>query len=139
MSSSFRQTFLGAHIGSEKFVKRVAGKTDLEDGLKKLDILTNEEVVMAVAQLLKITHNIDNKVTRVGDGVKGVDEKVQVVGDNVKVIDDVVQTIADGGPSVFSLLPASSLTFFLTSRWRGSKGNDNESEVHRSANGGQCE
>ncbi len=96
-----RHTFLGAHIGSENFVKRIAGKTDAEDGLKKLDTLTNEEAVMASAQLLKITHNIDNKVTGVGDGVRGVDEKVQVVNDNVKAVDDMVQTIADGGKSVF--------------------------------------
>lgn len=98
----FCHTFLGAHIGSEKFVKRIAGRTDLEDGLKKLDTLTNDELVMAMAQLLKITHNIDNKVTGVGDGVRGVDEKVQVVNDNVKAVDDIVHTIADGGKSVFS-------------------------------------
>ncbi|KAN0127171.1 hypothetical protein V8E53_014977, partial [Lactarius tabidus] len=61
----------------EKFVKRIAGRTDLEDGLKKLDTLTNEEVVMAMAQLLKITHNIDNKVTGVGDGIRDIDDRVQ--------------------------------------------------------------
>ena len=97
-----RHTSLGAHIGSEKFVKRIAGKTDLEDGLKKLDTLTNEEVVMAVAQLLNIAHKIDNKVTEVGDGVRGIDGKVQVMSDNVKAVDDMVQTIADGEQSVFS-------------------------------------
>jgi hypothetical protein len=95
-------TFLGAHIGSEKFVKRIAGRTDLEDGLKKLDTLTNEEVVMAMAQLLKITHNIDNKVTGVGDGIRDIDDRVQVVNDGVKAVDDMVQTIADGGKNMFS-------------------------------------
>ncbi|KAI9436025.1 hypothetical protein H4582DRAFT_2130264 [Lactarius indigo] len=99
---------------AKKFLKKVAGWTDLEDGLKKLDKLTNEEVVMATSQVLKLTHTVDNKVTAVGDGVKGVEEKVQVVesevqvvksevqvvksevqlvGDNVKAIDDKVQTI----------------------------------------------
>ena len=43
-----RRTFLEANIDSEKFVKRVAGWTELEDGLKKLDKLTNEEVAMAM-------------------------------------------------------------------------------------------
>ncbi|KAF8261843.1 hypothetical protein EI94DRAFT_1705219 [Lactarius quietus] len=38
---------------AKKFVKRVAGLTELEDGLKKLDKLTNEESVLASAQLLK--------------------------------------------------------------------------------------
>ncbi|KAI9436020.1 hypothetical protein H4582DRAFT_2130262 [Lactarius indigo] len=87
---------------AKTFLKKVVGRTDLEDGLKKLDKLTNEEVVMASSQVLRLTHTVDNKVTVVGDGVKGVDEKVQVVksevqlvGDNVKAIDDKVQTITD--------------------------------------------
>ena len=81
-------TALGTHSGSEKFIKRIAGRTDLDDGLKKLDILTNEEVAMAIAQLYSIAHKIDNKVTVVGDGVMGVAEKVEA--------------IADSGQSVFS-------------------------------------
>ncbi|KAH9013549.1 hypothetical protein EDB84DRAFT_892851 [Lactarius hengduanensis] len=94
---------------AKRFLKKVAGWTDLEDGLKKLDKLTNEEVVMASVQVLKVTHKIDIKVTGVSDDVRGVDEKVQVVkcdvqvvksevqlvNDNVKVIDDKVQRIAD--------------------------------------------
>ena len=79
-----------ADIVSEKFLKRVIGRTDLEDGIKKLDKLTNEEVAMASAQLLKVTHNIDNNVMK-------VDENVLVVNDNIKVVDDKVQTMADGG------------------------------------------
>ncbi|KAH9069562.1 hypothetical protein EDB83DRAFT_2314276 [Lactarius deliciosus] len=89
---------------AKKFIKKVAGRTDLEDGMKKLDKLTNEEVAMASVQNLKITHTVDNKVTVVGDAVKGVDEKVQVVkcevqlvGANVEAINDKVQTIAEGG------------------------------------------
>ena len=42
-------TLLKADIGSEKFLKKVAGWTDLEDGLKKLETLTNEEIAMASA------------------------------------------------------------------------------------------
>ncbi|KAI9444089.1 hypothetical protein H4582DRAFT_2053813 [Lactarius indigo] len=85
---------------AKKFVKRILGQTDLEDGLKRLDTLTNEEVEMASAQLLKITHNIGNQVARVGDGVRGVDEKVQVMNHNIKVVDDVVRTMADDGKEV---------------------------------------
>ena len=90
-----RHTFLGAHIGSEKFVKRIAGKTDLEDGLTKLGTLTTEEVAMAIAQLHIIAHKIDNNVTGVGDGVRNIAEKVQVVSDNV-------QAMADGGQRLCS-------------------------------------
>ncbi|KAH9041051.1 hypothetical protein EDB85DRAFT_1565776 [Lactarius pseudohatsudake] len=92
---------------AKKFLKKVAGWTDLEDGLKKLVKLTDEEVAMASAQILKVTHTIDNKVTTVGDGVKGVDEKVQlvnrevqVVGANVEAIDDKLQTMAEDATEV---------------------------------------
>ncbi len=109
-------TLLKTHISLEKFVKRVAGRTDLEDGLKKLDKLTLEEVAMASVQLLRITHNIDNKMTVFGDGVRSVDGKVQVVvaqvedvkcdvqvvSDQVEVVDKRVQVIVDGAKHVIS-------------------------------------
>ncbi|KAI9437172.1 hypothetical protein H4582DRAFT_2129604 [Lactarius indigo] len=78
---------------AKKFLKKVAGGTDLEDGLKKLEKLTNEEVVMASSQVLKVTHTIDNKVTAVGDGMKGVEEKVQVVESEVRVVESEVQVV----------------------------------------------
>jgi hypothetical protein len=34
---------------SEKYLKKLIGKTEIEDALKRLDNLTNEEVRMAVA------------------------------------------------------------------------------------------
>jgi hypothetical protein len=111
-------TFPEANTGSEKFLKRVAGRTDLEDGLKKLEKLTIEEIAMASARLVKVTDNIDIKVTGVGDGVRGVDEKVQAVKgevqlvyDNVRAVDDRVQTMAEGGKSLFNKSLASSPTF----------------------------
>ena len=104
----------------EKFLRRMIGRTDLEDGIKKLDKLTNEEVAMASAQLLKVTHNIDNNVMRVDEGVTRVDEnvlvvksEVQVVNDNIKAVDDKVQAMADGGKHVFSRRSASYLTPFI--------------------------
>ena len=57
-----------SHVSSEKYLKRLAGRTDLEDALKRLDKLTQEEARMAAAQLLKITNNIENKITQVIDG-----------------------------------------------------------------------
>ena len=47
---------------SEAFGKRLIGRTDMEDALKKLDRLTQEEVGMAVAQNLKATHVVDERV-----------------------------------------------------------------------------
>jgi ribosome recycling factor len=46
------------------------GRTDIEDALKRLDKLTQDEVRMATAQLLKLTHAVDDKVNGVSDTVK---------------------------------------------------------------------
>ena len=52
----------------------MAGIAKLEDGLKRLDRMTNEEARMAYAEMLRVTHNIDKRV-------KTVEEKVQIVID----------------------------------------------------------
>jgi hypothetical protein len=57
-------------------VKKLLGKTEIEDALKRLDKLTQEEVRMATAQLLTLTHGVDDKVTRIDDEIKSVDGKV---------------------------------------------------------------
>ena len=54
---------------SEKFLKRLAGRADLEDALKKLDKLTQEEARMAIAQNLRATQNVDDRVKEVNDKV----------------------------------------------------------------------
>ena len=62
---------------------------DLEDALKKLDRLTQEEARMAHAETLRITHSIRKEV-------KVVDGKVEEVGDKVQCVDDKVQVVIDG-------------------------------------------
>ena len=42
----------------------------MEDALKKLDMLTHEETRMAVAQNLKATHNVDERVRGVANTVQ---------------------------------------------------------------------
>jgi hypothetical protein len=74
---------------AEKFLRKLAGLVDLEDALKKLDRLTQEEARMAHAEVLRITHSIR-------DGVKIVDGKVVEVGDKVQCVDDKVQVVIDG-------------------------------------------
>ncbi len=67
----------------ETFLKKLVGRTDIEDALQRLDKLTQEEARMAIAEGLKATHGIDNKVEDVGDKVKGVDVRVKDVGDQI--------------------------------------------------------
>ena len=76
--------------------------TDLEDSLKKLDTLTQEEARIALSEVLKITHNtrdevkvVDGKVEVVGDKVVDVGTKVKGVGDKVDDIGDKVEDVGD--------------------------------------------
>ena len=75
---------------------------NLEDALKKLDWLTQEEARMANAEVLRITQGIrdgvkvvDGKVEEVGDKVEGVGDKVEDVGDKVEDVGDQVQCVDD--------------------------------------------
>jgi hypothetical protein len=63
----------------EKFGKRLIGRTDMEDALKRLDKLTQEEARMATAEVLRVTHTIDERVLAVDNRVASVDDKVEEV------------------------------------------------------------
>jgi hypothetical protein len=91
---------------TEKFLRKLAGMADLEDALKKLDRLTQEEARMAHAEVLRITHSIR-------DGVQIVDGKVEEVGDKVQCVDDKVQVVIDGARGLSSRLkrPSNIYTF----------------------------
>ena len=114
--------------------------TDLEDSLKRLDRLTQEEARMALSEILKITHdtrdevrvvdgkveNVGDKVTDVGDKVEGVSDKVDDVGDKVHCVDEKVQIVIDGalGLSTQSLIPSKIYTFRQQASKRRSEGNE---------------
>jgi ATP-dependent exoDNAse (exonuclease V) beta subunit len=64
---------------SEKYAKTLIGRTKMEDALKRLDKLTQEEARMAGAQNLKITHTVDERVRGVVDAVVAIDNRVVTV------------------------------------------------------------
>ena len=66
----------------------------MEDALKRLDKLTQEETRMAAAQNLKATHTVDERVKGVLDTVEAIDNKVADVDDRVAGVDDRVKEIA---------------------------------------------
>ena len=86
---------LSAQCRSEKYIKKLTGKTDIEDALGRLDRLTHEEALMAGAQGLEATHDVDDKVKVINDKVEGVDEKVQGVYDKIQCVDSKVQKVDD--------------------------------------------
>jgi len=78
---------------SEKYLKKLIGKNDIEDALKRLDRLTQEEARMAAAQLLRVTSVIDNGVREVSDNVFVVNNRVAGVDGRVKAVDDKIDQV----------------------------------------------
>jgi archaellum component FlaC len=99
------------------------GKNDIEDALKRLDKLTQEEARMAAAQLLKVTNTMNSDVREIADivlvvddrvagvnervagvveRVAGVDDRVKNVDDRVKDVDDKLVAVLDGAQYIFN-------------------------------------
>jgi hypothetical protein len=70
----------------EKVGKRLIGRADMEDALKRLDKLTQEEARMATAEVLKSTRAIDKRVLAVDDRVASVDDKVAEVINGAQIV-----------------------------------------------------
>ena len=79
----------------EKYIKKLTGNSEIEDSLDKLDKLTQDEVRMAAAELLKITHSVEENVQDVRDNVQDIDNKVQGIGSDVKDISIEVRGVDD--------------------------------------------
>ena len=56
---------LVANLYSAKFLKKLTGKKEMEDALKRLDKLTQDEARMAAAEILKLSHIIFNCIAGV--------------------------------------------------------------------------
>ena len=85
---------------SEKYLKRLIGRTNIEDGLKRLDRLTQEEARMAAAQALNVANTVDdrvqgiaNNVVSVENRVTGIDDRVAEVGDRLKEVNEEVKGV----------------------------------------------
>ena len=79
----------------------------MEDAMKKLDKLTDEEARMSVAQNLKATHKVDERVRGVANTVVAADNRV--AGVNM-----VVQQTAN---DVDQIKRSSSLNRIYAGRW----------------------
>ena len=74
----------------------------MEDALQRLDRLAHDEARMAIAENLRATHAVDERVEgvteqvlAVDDRVAGVDDRVADVGDRVADVGDRVANIDD--------------------------------------------
>ena len=95
MSSSVRVCYPLTEGSSEKYGKRLIGRNDMEDALRRLDKLTQEEARMAVAENLKATHTVDERVRGVVNTVVAIDNRVAGVDNRVAGVDDKVEGIAN--------------------------------------------
>jgi hypothetical protein len=80
----------------EKYARKLIGRTEMEDAMKRLDKLTQKEARMAAAQNLKVTHAVDERVMAVVGQVKAIDNRVVDVDDRVQVVDDKVTEVVYG-------------------------------------------
>jgi hypothetical protein len=71
---------------SEKYGKRLIGRTDMEDALQRLDKLTQEEARMAAVENLKATHTVDERVRGVANTVAAIDNSVAEIAHGARII-----------------------------------------------------
>jgi hypothetical protein len=70
---------------AKMFLKKLVGRRDMENALRRLENMTTEETRMTSAEALKAIHGVEGVLQGVTDLLHGVHDKVNDIGD--KVID----------------------------------------------------
>jgi len=112
ISRSIRWVFsFVADDETEKFMKRIAGRTDVGDAVERLDMLTKEENLMTAARNLEVTHLVNVNVIATQEAIHDVDgnmketkELTRDVRDNIITIDDNVKVTRHGARYSFEIL-----------------------------------
>ncbi len=81
---------LSADYSVEKFMRKLTGKTETENAIQKLDVLTKEENLATAARNLEVTHRVDDKVTIIEEVLQ---EVVRDVGGDVKTTKELTHDI----------------------------------------------
>ena len=84
-----------ADYKTEKFMKRLIGKTEVEDGLRRLDMLTKEENLMATACTLEVTGEIRRDVDVVKDDTRDIKDDTHDIKDDTRDIKEDTRGIKD--------------------------------------------
>ena len=75
------------------------GRTDIEDALLRLEVVTLEEARMAAAESLKAIHgvgtNVQDTLKAMEDRMRGMEGILQGVGDRLQGVDDRWKNIGD--------------------------------------------
>ena len=93
---------LSANYDVETYLKSLVGlgKTEIQDALQRLDMLTKEETGLTVARNLAVTHDVDGNVKTIKEVTQDVDNTVKATQDltqgvdcNVKAVLEVAQGV----------------------------------------------
>jgi hypothetical protein len=109
------------------------GKNDIEEALKRLDRLTQDEARMAAAQLLKVANMIDSNVGEIADNVVVIDDKVAGVDERVAGVDEHLAGIDDRGKDV-----NDRVRLLMTSKWPSLMVHNISSISHRNLSNFYC-
>jgi methyl-accepting chemotaxis protein len=88
---------------SGRFMKRLIGRTNVEDALLRLDSLTKEESLMAGARTLEVTHRVADVVTGINDNIEATKTVAKVIDAGVNVTKELTKNI-DGNTKVTKAL-----------------------------------
>ena len=105
--------FPRVYLHTEKYLKKLFGRKDVEDALQRLDKLTQEEARMAAAEALTIVRSIDDDLKDVDERVKSVDTKIECTDNKVQGVDHKVGSVIQGVLYLHSLVPETVLSFPL--------------------------
>ncbi|KAH9049986.1 hypothetical protein EDB84DRAFT_849999 [Lactarius hengduanensis] len=70
----------------KKYLKRLVGRTDVENALMRLDVFTQKEMQMAVARNLEVTHGIDDNVKAIKTVTCSVDINVRTIREATDIL-----------------------------------------------------
>jgi hypothetical protein len=87
--------YLSQHVDvhAEKYVKKLFGRNEVEDALLRIEKLMPEEALMAAAETMTVTRDIDDTVKDVAKTLGGVNEGVQVVDGRVKGVNRIMKGV----------------------------------------------
>ena len=85
-----------ADRNAEKFMKRLIGKTEVEDGLQHLDMLTKEENLMTAARTLGIASDIRHEAKVIKDDTRDIKDDTRDIKDDTRDIKVDTRDIKEG-------------------------------------------
>ena len=81
-----------ADYDTEQIMKRLVGRRDVEDALKRLDELTNAEGLLAAARTLEVVDHVEENVAQVKEVIHRVEDNVEA---NLELTQHVEQHVVE--------------------------------------------